>query len=169
MSSIVANDLAAMLAAGKSHSEIAASLGVTQSAIAQAAKTDAVQNLLVTAKEKQPDIARDLDSRYDAVESALLAKFEQQLNSTFLKPAELLRAMATLNGMKRRTGALNPERPPATTVVQLIMPTQIVNKMQVSPQGEIVAIDGRDLITAQPAQVQKLLQDSRNESIADLL
>lgn len=171
MKAISNQDLARLLAANHSHADIARMLGVTQSAITQAAAAEDVKFLQEQIAASSD--AQQFDDRYDSLESKALGLLEQKLafEGHGMKLRELSQTVQLLNGLKRRANAqYNPAQVQAT--VQLTLPVQIINQVVVSPQQEIVEVNGRRMSTVQPKQLLQLAQEKKNEPkqlIADLL
>lgn len=137
---------------------VASSLGITESRVSQiASEPEAaaeIQSLRFNALQKY----NDLDSKYLSVEEALLAKLESSL--IFLqRPMEIARALQIVNGTKRR-GQESPETTQITqNIVNISMPSQVLQKFIVNGANQVVQAGEQTLLTIPSNQMGALAND----------
>lgn len=151
------------LGKGFSQTQVAQICGCTVSYICQVAAEKAediaVAKAIVTLQKQT------IDQGYNDLEEAVLERLRAVLpfetNTTVL-----LRALATLNGAKRRSEPDTAgQQNPSTVVNQaiLVMPTRFIQEkevgegMVVNSNNEIVEIEGRPLINASSSAINNML------------
>lgn len=106
-----------------------------------------------------------IDAKYDEMESELQARMKD-LIPFMMKPLEVMKALQVINAAKRR-GASAPEAITAQqNVVQLVMPTQIINNftqqaITVNVNNQVVKAGEQELVTVQSANMTKMLEASQ--------
>lgn len=71
---------------------------------------------------------------------------------------ELVKAYQVLNGAKRRGSAAPEAIIEKQSIVQLIVPVQILNKFQMNAQGQATTVGGQDLLTIQSGALDNLVK-----------
>jgi predicted transcriptional regulator len=145
------------LAQNLAPSQVAAILGVTESAISQLmADPDFAE---AVAASSQGAAAADLehDNRIDAIESRLLDNLESRAN--FANFQQSMQAFKILNGAKRRqdTKVHNTLQQGGVTV-NLTLPESLIPRYVLNAQAEVVEVDGKTMISATPANVNAMLE-----------
>ena len=165
------------LAQGQKQRDIAKQLGVTESAVSQQVK-QVKQEAPATgapAATGAASPAQQIDTAYENVELKLVQRLEQQLDTGFLamNSKELLQAIRTINGTKRRTGAEGlPQGTSITqnnTMVSLQMPARIRHQVIKNVNNEIIEVDGKTLLTVDPTQLSRLNQERKDATDAQAL
>lgn len=174
----------AALAQGQKQRDIAKQLGVTESAISQQVKqvkqeggapAPASTATGAPAATGAASPAQQIDIAYENVELKLVQRLEQQLDTGFLAMSskELLQAIRTINGTKRRTGAEGlPQGTSITqnnTMVSLQMPARIRHQVIKNVNNEIIEVDGKTLLTVDPTQLSRLNQERKDATDAQAL
>lgn len=101
------------------------------------------------------------DEKYDKLEDKLLDKMEN-LIPFMMKPFEVLKAIAVINGAKRR-GISTPEQISGQqTVIPLTLPTAILQNfsaknIQVNIHNQVIKAGEQELVTVQSARMDDLL------------
>lgn len=176
------------LAQGQKQRDIAKQLGVTESAVSQqvkqlkqAAPAPAATGSSASTATGAPAVtgaaspAQQIDTAYENVELKLVQRLEQQLDTGFLAMSskELLQAIRTINGTKRRTGAEGlPQGTNITqnnTMVSLQMPARIRHQVIKNVNNEIIEVDGKTLLTVDPTQLSRLNQERKDATDAQAL
>lgn len=145
------------LAQGATTSEIARSLGLSSSAVSQIKSS---QNFASV-----NDKYAHMDDLMDSVEMRLVERFNQLLDSGLLSMGakDILTAFRTINGAKRRS--LHEGGPSTvineTKVVRLQLPESFMHKMIRNENNEIIAVDGKSLITIDPTKLGDLQNEQR--------
>lgn len=108
------------------------------------------------------------DNKYDTLEDKLLEKMENLLEYMH-KPFEVLKAISVINAAKRRGSSAPEQLVGQRTVVQLVMPTQIINQfsspdqtIQLNINNQVTRAGGQDLVTVQSSQMDRLLSASKS-------
>jgi len=151
----------ALLGQGLPAEMVASAVGVSPSRISQlisdptfAAKVAELRYLALSKHSAR-------DAKYDSLEDSLLERMENLLPMMY-KPHEVLKAIQVINSAKRR-GASSPESITSQqTVVQLVMPTQILNQytqqnLTLNINNQVVKAGEQDLVTIQSGAMDKLL------------
>jgi hypothetical protein len=152
------------LTKGFSHVQVAQICGCSISYISQVASDEAesiaVSRAMVTIQKQA------IDSSYNALEEALLERLTVCLpfetNTTVL-----LKALATVNGAKRRSEGESAGNAPNTVVNQaiLVMPERFVRQQDsaaeivVNGNNEIVEVGGRPLLSASSQSINGMLNN----------
>lgn len=101
------------------------------------------------------------DSSYDALEDTLIERMRDLL-PLMLRPMEILKAIAVINGAKRR-GQSAPEVISASnTIVTLVMPKQIIQNFTVNLNNQVIKAGSQELLTIQSGNMNKMLKDINN-------
>ena len=152
-----------LLGAGVSAESTAAALGVTPSRISQMLADDVFANAVVEARFQHLQKHNERDASYDEVEDLLLAKLKKSL-PFILKPDQILNALKTINGAKRR-GQSNPETIGAqSTIVQVVLPNIIAQKFTVNISNQVVKAGEQDLLTIQSGTLLKQIEAKKELS-----
>lgn len=143
--------VAKMLRANNSRMDIATELGLTPSAVTQLAATPAVQAAIAPSSAET-----ELDNQYDRIEKKLLDQLERT-TPLLMRPMEIAKVLTTINGAKRRGGALKQSDAPQQ-VLNLTLPLAIQNKFVLNQHNQVITAGSQDLVTIQSAGVSKLLE-----------
>jgi hypothetical protein len=107
------------------------------------------------------------DNKYDSLEDKLLEKMENLIEYMH-KPFEVLKAISVINAAKRRGSAAPEQLVGQRTVVQLVMPTQVIQQfsspeqsIQVNINNQVTRAGGQDLVTVQSSQMDRLLSAAK--------
>lgn len=163
MSAISPRTYAQMHVEGYKDSEIAELCSVSPSYISQLSRQELTVRLIEEVRESSAasKAAQVLDDGYDRLEVDLLKKLATSVN--FLsKPMEIARVLQTINAAKRRRGPLSQPTGVGAPIVQLIVPVAIQNKIMLSDNNEVLAVDGRNMVTLPAANLSTVLE-KRNE------
>jgi len=137
-----------LLGSGVSSESVAAALGVDASRISQLLAEpefrEEVEQLRFTALQKH----NAMDDKYDALEDKLLVKLEKSIPMLF-KPGEILGAIRVINGAKRRGQSAAAQIINQQNIVQLTLPTQIVNNFTTNINNQVIRAGEQDLVTIQ--------------------
>jgi len=128
-----------LLGNGLSPEVVATTAGVSPSFISQLLSTEEFARQVTERRfnNLQEDTARD--KRYGKMEDALLEKMEDLIPMMY-KPMEILRAITVINGAKRR-GASAPEMAHVNnTVINLVMPTKILQQFITNGNNQVVEV-----------------------------
>lgn len=165
--STLKEDAAQLLVRGVSETDTAKQLGVTTSYISQIkqdSEFQSIYNKLVTANKitKLP-LYTQIDNNYDFLEARLAETFAQNsdiiLAAIIQKPETMLKAMTTLNSLKRR-GQGETTEVPDTVVLMLpeFMTSTCIPEVKHNSNNEVIEVDGRVLVTRESGAMQQQLQ-----------
>lgn len=160
MSTLTPRSYAQLHLEGHSDAEIAELCTVSAGYVSQIASQELTVKLVAElgATQAQTQIAQELDSKYDEVEINLLRKLEKAI--TFLsKPMEISRVLQQVNNAKRRRGPMANPTPGDHTIVQLVVPIAIQNKIVLSPSNEVMEVGGRRMSTMPAANLAALMEN----------
>lgn len=147
----------ALLGQGFAPEMVATAVGVSASRISQLLSQDEFAQQVAELRYKQLAAHTERDSKYDSLEDQLVDRLKQSLSMVF-DPMKLGKLLATINGLKRRGAAAPEHLTTQQTVVQLNIPTQILQQFQVNMSNQVVKAGQQDLITVQSANMTKLLE-----------
>ena len=138
-----------LLGNGVSSEATAAALGVSPARISQMLSQDDFAAAVTELRYKNLQKHNDRDAAYDSLEDELLAKLKANLGLIF-KPEQLLRAIATINGAKRR-GQDSPDsnQTAANNIVNITLPNIIVENFTVNSNNQVIKAGQQDLLTIQ--------------------
>jgi len=140
---------------------VAAALGVTESRISQLVSDPSFSAQVAELRFANLSKHSSRDAEYDSLEDQLLEKMKDLLPLMY-KPMEVLKAISVINAAKRR-GASAPETLTSqSSVVQLIMPTQILQQFTTNIHNQVIKTGETDLVTIQSSAMKKLLNESHN-------
>ena len=141
-----------LLGNGVSHAVAASAVGCSESYVTQLVSNPAVAEEIAALRFENLQAATVRDSKIDSLEDKLLVKFEEAL-PLMMRPAEIMRAAAVVNAMKRRGQAAPETAHIANQIVNLFMPKQAAISFQLSSNKEIIEVAGRPLVTMPSAQL----------------
>lgn len=143
-----------LLGAGVSQEAVASALGVTAGYISQLMADGEFAKQVAEKRFEQLHQHTKRDNKYDAIEDRLLERMEQSL-PLMIKPNEILRAIQVVNAAKRR-GSQAQELPVGQHAqVVLNMPIKLVQKFATNILNQVIAVEGKDLITIPPQELLK--------------
>lgn len=157
-----------LLGRGILPTQVAAAIGVTDSAISQMLAKPEFAELVASLRYKNLLKHSERDVKADEIEDSLLKKLHGMI-PFMMRPAEVVRAYQVVNGAKRR-GASAPEQITAQQeVVQLIMPVSITNQFTVNSANQVISAGQQPLITVQSGTMKALLDKHKESQNVPLL
>lgn len=126
---------------GATRSQVAATLGITPSAVTQLTQ----------------DRSEAIDSKYDEIEDKLLDQLSRTI-PLLVRPLEISKVLATVNAAKRRGYVRAENDTTPTRVMNLQLPTIIQNKFIVNKNNQVISAGAQELVTIQSANVPKLAE-----------
>lgn len=141
------DQIIALLGDGLADNVVANAIGCEPGYISQIWADDGNREKILALRTKNLRAATDRDRNIDTIEDKLIDKVNEAVdNNLIFKPAELLRAFAMVNAAKRRGVQADVQAHAPTTVVQLTLPVQVVQKFIISKDNEVVALENQTLI-----------------------
>lgn len=161
-----------LLGQGLGAEVVASAIGISPSRVSQLLSDATFAAQVAELRFQNLAKHNERDSSYDALEDKLLEKMRDLL-PFMMKPMEVLKAISIINAAKRR-GSSTPESIIGQqTVVQLVMPTQIINnftaqKIETNINNQVVRAGQTDLITVQSSAMNQLLSRSKSLQIENV-
>ena len=147
-----------LLGAGIKPEIVAASLGISASAISQLLSDENFAAAVSEARYETLAKHNERDSRYDRMEDDLLARLEDCV-PLMHRPMEVLKAIQVINAAKRR-GTSTPEALiEKQQIIQLVVPIQLINKFQTDINGQVTQVGEQNLLTIQSSALDGLLKE----------
>lgn len=146
---------------------VASAIGVTVSRISQLVSDPEFSARVAELRFQNLSAHTTRDKKYDTLEDELISKLSD-LTPFMVRPMEILKAIQIINAAKRR-GASAPEHVVSqSTVINLVMPTQIIKKFTVNTQNQVIKAGDQELITVQSGNMQKLLQSHASKQVIEV-
>jgi hypothetical protein len=145
---------------------VAAAVGVSTSRISQLLSTAEFAGKVAELRFESLAKHNDRDNAYDRLEDNLIEKLKDCL-PYMMRPMEILKAIQVINAAKRRGSSAPESITSQQTVVQLIMPTQIMQAFTTNINNQVIKAGQQDLVTVQSSNMDKLLEGVRNVRIAN--
>lgn len=154
----------ALLSTGVPAEQVAAACGVTPSAISQLCAQDDFSQELSSARFENLSKHNVRDSKYDTIEDALVDKLQDML-PMMMRPMEVLKSIQVINSAKRRGQSADSAVTAQQTVVQIVMPTIVVNRFTANAQNQVVIAGGQDLSTIQSGTLLKQVKGEQHDAL----
>jgi hypothetical protein len=104
------------------------------------------------------------DDKYDNLEDKLLLKLESSL-PLMVRPDSILKALATINGAKRRGQQSTENAAASKQIVNLVLPTKIVTTFITNSNNQVVQAGDQSLITMQSGTLLDKVKEIENERL----
>lgn len=151
-----------LLGSGLSNEIVATAVGCESSYIAQLMADDDFAAVVVAMRTVTLTAHTTRDRNIDGLEDSLLEKLREVVDSNLIyKPTELLRAFSVVNSAKRRGVAAHESLVVNNTVVNLTIPSKVVQQFVKNGQGEIIEVAGQSLVTMPAHMLLKNLINNR--------
>jgi len=149
-----------LLGQGIGPEQVALALGVTPARISQLISDPIFAEKVFELRYTNLRKHNERDAAYDKIEDLLLEKLKNMLPLMF-NPMQVLKAVATINAAKRR-GSSTPESIiNQQTVVNLVMPVQIVQQYTRNANNQVIRAGETDLVTIQSGSMNTLLDKTK--------
>lgn len=146
-----------LLGQGLGPEVVAAAVGVSTSRISQLLSDPEFSAKVAEARYNNLAKHNSRDNAYDAMEDTLLEKLKDLL-PFMMRPMEVLKAIQVINAAKRRGSSAPETITNQQTVVQLLMPTQILQSFTTNINNQVIKAGSQDLVTVQSANMTKMLE-----------
>ena len=156
-----------LLGQGLGPETVSSAVGVSISRISQLLSDPVFAEQVAELRFKNLAKHNERDNKYDSLEDHLLVRM-QDLLPLMIRPMEILKAISVINAAKRRGSSSQEAIHGTKTVVQLSLPSNIVNiftaqNLQLNVNNQVVKVGDKDLITIPAAALPKLLE-TKNEN-----
>jgi hypothetical protein len=106
------------------------------------------------------------DSKLDSLEDSLIDKLRQNL-PLMMRPMEITRALQVINGAKRRGSSAPTQLTAQQTVINLVLPTQVINQFKANAQNLVTQAGDQQLLTIQSTTLLDKVKGASNARISD--
>jgi hypothetical protein len=145
-----------LLSQGLGPEVVAAAVGVSTSRISQLLSSPDFAAKVAEGRYENLAKHNSRDNAYDSLEDSLVEKLKDCL-PYMMRPMEILKAIQVINAAKRRGSSAPEAITGQQTVVQLIMPTQILQNFTTNINNQVIKAGSQDLVTVQSASMTSLL------------
>lgn len=156
-----------LLGQGFAPEMVATAVGVSPARISQLLSQDEFAQQVAELRYKQLAAHTERDNKYDSLEDQILDRLKTSLSMVF-DPMKLAKLLQVVNSAKRRGAAAPEHLTTQQAVVQLSIPTAILQQFQVNINQQVVKAGEQDLITVQSANMTKLLQQMQPALLTNL-
>ena len=153
-----------LLGSGLSAEVVATAVGCEPSYISQLLADDEFAKKVSELRIQNLQAATKRDNKWDEIEDKLLDKLKDSVEY-IMKPREILAALATVNGAKRRGATAQESLTINNTVVNLTLPQKAVHNFVVNQTNQVIGVNDQSLLTMPSMNVKSLLQQAK--SLAD--
>lgn len=149
-----------LLGSGLAPSVVANAVGCTPAYISQLLAQE--EFALAVAELRCKGVERDVsrDNKYDALEDKLLEKLEN-IMPFLAKPRDVLEAIKTVNGAKRRAQVGQSVDSAKTIHVHLQLPPAALARFSFNDNKEVIEVEGRVLANMPAANLIKSLEEKK--------
>lgn len=150
------------LGAGISAEKVASAVGCEPSYISQMLANEDIARAVSAKKLGELSAITERDRKLDGLEDTLIAKAELALSSPFacVKPMEAIRALHTINSLKRRGDAINQHVNTGAVTVKISLPQITMLQFTVDVNNQVIKADDTSLVTIASGQVAGLSEST---------
>jgi len=152
----------ALLGSGVNAEAVATALGVSPSRISQLLSDENFAARVTELRFNNLQQHNKRDNAYDTLEDKLLSKLERAL-PLMMRPAEILKALQVVNGAKRRGQSAPEQITNQQTIVNIVLPSQVVNKFTTNSNNQVIKAGHQDLVTMPSGSLLKKIEEEKNE------
>jgi len=143
-----------LLGSGVPQEAVASALGVTPSYISQLLSNPDFAASVTKLKYDALSKHTARDDTYDTIEDKLLTKLDKALPLMF-RPTDIVGALKMINGARRRGTDSKESIIAQQNIVEITMPTQIIQNFTTNVNNQVIKAGDQDLITIQSSQLLK--------------
>lgn len=163
----VAGRLLKLLGSGAcTQTQAAAACGVDDSYVSQLCGEEDFQLQIQEKINKSVEVANEIDTNYTSLEQTLSQRLADQAKMMF-NPDQILRVLKFANEAKRKIQPIQKNAEggmaPSNHTSILVLPQVIKQTFIVSPNNEVVSVDGRDLVTLNSESMKTLIQNKPSQ------
>jgi len=155
-----------LLGSGVPQESVASALGVTPSYISQLLSDRDFAAEVTRRKYEALTKHTERDAKYDGLEDTLLARLKNSTSLLF-KPLDIMRALKVVNEAKRRGTDSKESIIAQQNIVEITMPTQIVQQFTTNIVNQVVKAGDQDLTTIQSNELLKSIESPHPEAYLD--
>ena len=150
-----------LLGAGVPAENVASALGVNPSRIAQLLSDENFAEKVTVLRFQNLQKHNARDSAYDDLEDELVNKLKRSL-PLMIKPETILKAIAVVNGAKRRGQASPDQVTNQQNIVNLTLPQTMINKFTVNVNNQVVKAGEQELLTMPSSELLNKVKPEEN-------
>jgi hypothetical protein len=147
-----------LLGSGVGPEQTALALGVSPSYISQLLSDEQFSIKVAELRFNNLAAHSARDSSYDQLEEQLIDKIKDLL-PLMIRPMEVLKAIQVINAAKRRGQSAPESIINQQNIVQISMPTTIINNFTVNKENQAVQTGNQELVTIQSGVLLKGMQN----------
>lgn len=144
-----------LLGSGLGPEVVASALGISVSRISQLLSQEEFAAEVATLRFQNLSKHNERDSRYDQMEDDLLERLRDCM-PLMVRPMEILKAIQVINAAKRRGSSAPEQITHQNNVVNLVMPTQIIQKFTTNINNQVIQAGHQNLNTMQSGSLLDL-------------
>ena len=153
-----------LLGNGVAPAQVAAALGITESAISQLVSDPEFSAQVAELRFQKLSKYNERDDSYDSIEDSLIEKL-RDLMPMMMRPMEVLKAIQVINAAKRRGASAPSDGIQHQTIIQLNMPSAIIQKFSTTINNQVTNAGSQELLTIQSSHLlDKIRANSRKEN-----
>lgn len=141
-----------LLGSGCGPEVVATAIGVSVSRISQLLSEPEFAAAVSDLRFQNLQKHNELDNKYDTMEAQLVDQLKDIL-PLMMRPMEILKAIQVINAAKRRGQSAPESITHQNTVVNLVMPTQIVQRFTTNINNQVINAGNQTLETMQSSQM----------------
>lgn len=153
----------ALLGAGINAEAVAAALGVSPSRISQLLSDERFAAQVAELRFNNLQQHNTRDASYDSLEDELITKLKKSI-PLMMRPMDILKAIQVINGAKRRGQSAPDQIVNQQNIVNVVLPTQIVNKFTTNINNQVIKAGNQDLITMPSGNLLKQVEEGKNDT-----
>ncbi len=153
-----------LLGSGCGPEVVATAVGVSVSRISQLLSEPEFAAAVSELRFQNLQKHNEMDDKYDTMEKKLLVQLEDVL-PLMMRPMEILKAIQVINAAKRRGQSAPESITHQNTVVNLVMPTALIQKFTTNINNQVINAGNQTLETMQSSQ---MLVRSKEKEVARL-
>lgn len=147
---------------------VAANLGVTPARISQLLSSPDFAAAVAELRYKSLAKHNARDASYEELEDKLITKMNDVL-PLMTRPMEVTRALVAINGTKRRGASTPDSGTQHQTIISLVIPTQVVQKFQLTQNMQVTHAGTQELLTMQSGTLLKEIQNASSATASPAL
>lgn len=151
----------ALLGSGLNNEVVATTMGVSAAYISELMADEQFREEVVRLRSEALTANTSRDRRIDALEDRVLQKIEETIDFV-IRPEHILSYFRIINSAKRRGLPAQQQTIINNTVVNLQLPTPIVQRFVTAGDGNVVEVEGRNLATMPAKHLLENLAAGRN-------
>lgn len=158
-----------LLGQGVVPEQVAAASGLSASRISQLLSQEDFAARVAELRFEALAKHNDRDAAYDELEDELIERMRDCL-PLMVRPHEILKAIQVINQAKRRGSSAPNSITEQSTVIQLILPTQVLTQFTLNQANQVVSVAGdvsQDLLTIQSGSL--LNQTKKKQEMQNVL